>query len=88
VAYALVRIKAGLVSAGSLALAVAFPLAFFGYTRVVGLTLVDHWPLQAVSAALGLVILVRHRENIVRLVRGEEMGGRGASVVERDPRRP
>jgi acyl phosphate:glycerol-3-phosphate acyltransferase len=77
-AYALVRFGTGLVSAGSLALAIVFPVGFFAYTRICGLSLADHWPLQAVSALLGLVILVRHRENIRRLVRGEEMGVRGA----------
>lgn len=73
-AYALLRFATGMASAGSLTLAIAFPVAFWGYTRVNGLSLTDHWPLQAVSILLGLMIIVRHQENIRRLLRGDEMG--------------
>ncbi len=71
-AYAIVRFTTGMVSVGSLTLAVVFPLALYVYTRLTGLSLTDHWPLQAVAALLGLVIIVRHRENIQRLLRGRE----------------
>lgn len=71
-AYAVVRFTTGMVSVGSLTLAVVFPLALYVYTRLTGLSLADHWPLQAVAALLGLVIIVRHRENIQRLLRGHE----------------
>ena len=74
--YALVRFTTGVVSAGSLALAVVFPVAVFTYTRVAGLALARCWPLLAISILLGLVIIVRHRENIRRLLHGEEMGTR------------
>lgn len=74
VAYAVVRFAFGVVSAGSLALAIAFPTAFFVYTRISGLTLAEHWALQAASAFLGLLIIVRHRENIRRLLGGREIG--------------
>ncbi len=73
-AYALVRFTTGLVSVGSLTLAVAFPLALFGYARWTGVSLTTLWPLQAVAALLGLVIILRHRENIRRLWRGRELG--------------
>ena len=76
VAYALVRFTTGTVSAGSLTLAVVFPLALLAYLRWRGLSLADHWPLQAVAVLLGLVIIVRHRENIQRLFRGRELGVR------------
>jgi acyl phosphate:glycerol-3-phosphate acyltransferase len=72
-AYAIARFTTGLVSFGSLTLAITFPVAVFTYNRVIGAALTDHWPLQAVSILLGLVIIVRHRENIRRLLRGEEL---------------
>lgn len=73
VAYGLVRFGTGAVSAGSLTLAVVFPAAFFGYTRVRDLPLADYWPLQVVSILLGLVLIIRHRENIQRLLSGREL---------------
>lgn len=71
-AYGLMRGLTGYVSAGSLALAVVFPAALFAYLRIAGLPLSTYWPLMAVSAGLGLLIIVRHRDNIARLMRGEE----------------
>jgi glycerol-3-phosphate acyltransferase PlsY len=72
--YAIVRFTTGLVSLGSLTIAVAFPLAFFIY---VGLrphvSLSVYWPLAAVAVLLGAMIIIRHRSNITRLLRGEEL---------------
>jgi len=79
-AYALVRFATGLVSAGSLTLAVVFPAALFVYLKATGAVLAEHWPFQAAAALLGLLIIVRHRDNIRRLLAGRETGldGRGA----------
>ena len=77
VAYFLVRYATGKVSAGSITLAVVFPAAFIIHAWVTGLALVEHWPLLVVAILLALVIIVRHRENIARLVRREEMGVAG-----------
>lgn len=77
VAYALLRYATGMVSVGSLTLAVAFPAAFYAYTRIRHFALADCWPLQAVAVLLGLMIIVRHRENIRRLLRGEERKTKG-----------
>lgn len=71
-AYAVVRFTTGMVSAGSLTLAVTFPAASFAYGRLSGLTLAENWPLHAVAVLLGLMIIVRHRDNIRRLLRGQE----------------
>lgn len=71
--YAVVRFSARAVSAGSLALAIAFPAALFGYTRLRGASLESCWLLLSVAALLGALIIVRHRENIVRLLRGQEL---------------
>ena len=71
-AYALVRYGSGIVSLGSLALAVVFPAAVGGFMFWEGLAFGDGWPLVAASALLGLLILVRHRTNIARLLRGTE----------------
>jgi len=75
-AYGVVRYATGVVSAGSLALAVVFPVAVYAYWRYAGLKLADAWPLLAVSVLLGLLIIVRHRENILRLLHGQELGVR------------
>jgi len=71
-AYALARFATGKVSPGSLALAVVFPVALLIYGHLTELTLYRHWPLHGVAWALGVLIIVRHRENIRRLLRGEE----------------
>lgn len=73
VGYGIVRYGTGLVSAGSIALAVVFPVAVFALTGLRGLALATYWPLHAVAVLLGLLIVVRHRSNIVRILRGEEM---------------
>jgi len=73
--YAVVRFGTGTVSAGSLALAVAFPATLFGYTQLTGLPLRSCWPLQVVATLLGALIIFRHRENIRRLLRGQELRG-------------
>ena len=71
-AYALIRFTTGLVSLGSLTIAVVFPLSFYAYVRVQGLSLAEFWPLQAVAILLGLLIIVRHQSNLRRVLRGEE----------------
>lgn len=71
--YAAVRFTTGLVSAGSLTVAVAFPLAFLVYLGVEPeMSLSVFWPLAMVSLLLGLLIIARHSSNILRLLRGEE----------------
>lgn len=72
IAYAAIRYGTGIVSAGSIALAVAFPAALAAYLSLRGLPLETHWPLLAMAGALGVLIIIRHRSNIGRLLRGEE----------------
>jgi acyl phosphate:glycerol-3-phosphate acyltransferase len=55
---------AGAASAGSLAVAVGFPLAAFAIGRPVGEV--------AAFAACGVLVVARHRDNIGRLRRGDE----------------
>lgn len=76
VGYAIGRYTTGKVSIGSLTLAVLFPVAFAVYLLVRGLPFVENWPLQTAAVLLGLMIIVRHRENIRRLLHGEELGTR------------
>jgi glycerol-3-phosphate acyltransferase PlsY len=79
VCYAAVRFSTGIVSTGSLTLAVVFPVAFAGYLYLRDeMSLAEFWPLQTVAVALGLLIVVRHRSNIVRLIRSEETALPGA----------
>lgn len=70
--YFVARTISGMVSLGSLAIAVIFPLAVLAYLVTSGLALAQYWPLLAVSGTLGLLIIVRHTANISRLIRGEE----------------
>ncbi len=72
-AYAAGRLATGAVSVGSLALAAVFPAALAGYCALRGLPLATHWPLHAVAGLLALVIIVRHRDNIRRLLQGREL---------------
>lgn len=72
ICYAAVRFSTGWVSAGSLTLAVVFPLALYAYIGVAGYSMQRVWPLQTVALLLGSLIVVRHRTNIVRLLRGQE----------------
>jgi glycerol-3-phosphate acyltransferase PlsY len=79
VLYAVVRFGTGVVSAGSLTIAVAFPAAFFVYLRIKpDLPLREFWPLAVVSVLLGLLIILRHSGNIARLLHGQEMKPRDA----------
>jgi len=85
VLYALVRFTTGVVSAGSLTIAVAFPAAFFVYLGIdADMSLAVYWPLAAVAVLLGLLIIVRHSSNIARLLHGEEM--RAADTNEPEAR--
>lgn len=71
--YAVVRFSTGLVSLGSLTIAVAFPAAFFVYVGFRSdVSLAGYWPLAAVAVLLGVLIIAGHRSNIARLLRGEE----------------
>ncbi len=72
IGYALFRFGTGYVSAGSLALATLFPLAVAAYVGWSGRRFADCWPLLAVALLLGMLIIVRHRANIVRLWQGRE----------------
>lgn len=70
--YAVVRFGTGLVSLGSLVLALLLPAGVLGYLAWRGLPLRETWPLPVVAAALALLIVVRHRGNIARMLRGQE----------------
>lgn len=83
-AYLVVRYAVGFVSLGSLTLAVVFPIALGMYMYLDGLALSVGWPLLAVAVTLMLLIIVRHKENIRRLLRGEELAvqAKDAPLVE------
>ena len=70
--YGIVRFATQVVSAGSLTLAVVFPLAVMAYCRYQGLQPVASWPFEAAAWLLCVLIVVRHRSNIARLLRGQE----------------
>ena len=74
VLYACVRFGTGMVSAGSITIAIVFPAAFFAYLGFDDEMSLDvYWPLAGVAALLGLLIIIRHSGNIARLLHGEEM---------------
>lgn len=73
VGYGIARALTGMVSVGSVVIAVLLPVAFFVYVQIdPALTLAVFWPIQAATIVLGVLILVRHADNIRRLLRGEE----------------
>jgi len=72
-AYLVVRLATGRVSAGSLTLAIVFPVALYVYLLWQKRPLAEYWPLLACASLLGILILVRHYGNVRRLLRGEEM---------------
>ena len=72
VCYLLVRGLTGYVSLGSLMLAVTFPAWFVGFAWWRGWSMTVCWPLLVVAIAVGLLIVARHRDNLVRLLRGQE----------------
>ena len=84
VVYVAIRKLTGYVSAGSIALATLLPVAAAA-SRWGELS--TAWPRAALGAFAGMLILVRHRENIARLVRGEELAApkkAGAPPAEDD----
>jgi glycerol-3-phosphate acyltransferase PlsY len=71
--YAAARYATGIVSVGSIALAVVFPVVVALQIALrPDVSFQQLWPLQLVATGLGLLILVRHRANIARLLKGEE----------------
>ncbi|MBK9121431.1 MAG: glycerol-3-phosphate 1-O-acyltransferase PlsY [Phycisphaerales bacterium] len=72
IGYGIARFLTSTVSVGSLTLAVVFPAACVGYIVLTSETLAANWPLVLVSVLLGALIIVRHLENIRRLLHREE----------------
>ncbi len=61
------------VSLASIAASIAFPLALILVIVLTpGWDFADLWPLLTVATAIPLVVIVRHRENIKRLIAGTE----------------
>lgn len=61
------------ISLASIAASVAFPLALILVIVLTpGWDFADLWPLLAVATAIPLIVIVRHRENIKRLIAGTE----------------
>ncbi len=69
------------VSLASILAAVSFPVALLlGILAVPGWEASDLWPLLVAATAIPVLVIVRHRENIRRLLAGTEgkIGGRGS----------
>jgi glycerol-3-phosphate acyltransferase PlsY len=61
------------VSLASIAASIAFPVALILATILTpGWNIVNLWPLLAAAIAIPIMVIVRHRENIKRLVAGTE----------------
>jgi len=61
------------VSLASIAASIAFPLALILVIVLTpGWDFADLWPLLAVATVIPLIVIVRHRENIKRLIAGTE----------------
>lgn len=83
VVFAVLRLVTGVVSIGSLAIAVIFPAAVLVQLLVRGLPVATYWPLLVVAILVGVLIIVRHLSNIRRLLAGEELS---ATAPERSGR--
>lgn len=82
ITFGLLRLLTGHVSAGSLGIAVVFPLGVLAYLLLDdAATLSVFWPLLAVAFGLAALIIIRHIPNIRRLIRGEE--GQPVTPLER-----
>lgn len=61
------------ISLGSMAAAIAFPIALIlAIISIPGWTLDNLWPLLIAAIAIPVMVIVRHRENIKRLIAGTE----------------
>ncbi len=78
-AYVVLRKLTGFVSAGSIALAALLPVAAWARSRE---TSDAGWPTVGFAALAGVLILVRHRSNIMRLARGTEHAAPSAAGEE------
>lgn len=76
VAFAIVFAIRRTVSLASIVAAVMYAIAVLAATRG-DFANESHWPLLAFAIAIPTLIVVRHRENIARLLRGEEQPFRG-----------
>ena len=76
--WAVVVKLSGYVSLGSIVAAGVLPLAFVAISWALDWPLGEHYPLLGLCVAMSLMVLVRHRSNIGRLLRGTEnkIGGR------------
>ncbi len=72
VIWALVVKLTGYVSLGSIIAVTILPIAFAAMGPLAGWSLSDHFPLLVLCILLACLILVRHRDNIGRLLSGTE----------------
>jgi glycerol-3-phosphate acyltransferase PlsY len=79
--YFLVRKLSGYVSAGSITLAVLLPVAAALMNRS---ELSAAWPVVVLAGAVGALVLVRHRSNVVRLIQGREHAAAGGGAPRGD----
>lgn len=81
VIWALVVKFTGYVSLGSIVAVAILPIAFAALGPLAGWSLSDHYPLLVLCVLLAFLILVRHRDNIRRLLAGtENKAGRKPAV--------
>ena len=60
------------VSLASMVAAVSLPIWVVVFAMSSGRTIADHWPFIAATAAMAILVLIRHRTNLVRLCKGTE----------------
>ena len=80
VVWGLVTVASGYVSLGSIVAAIGLPLIYVGVAKWQGWDIGRHWPLLALTLAMTVLVVFRHRANISRLLAGTENRiGRGGS---------
>ena len=61
------------ISLGSMAAAIAFPIALIlAVVSIPGWSFINLWPLLIAATAIPVMVILRHRENIKRLIAGTE----------------
>jgi acyl phosphate:glycerol-3-phosphate acyltransferase len=70
--WAVVVKLSGYVSLGSITAACALPIAFLGSAGALSFTFADHYPLFCLCLGVAVLVLIRHRSNIGRLLKGTE----------------
>jgi glycerol-3-phosphate acyltransferase PlsY len=72
VVWAIALLVSRMSALGSLLGGVFFPVTYYIYARYRGVSMLEEWPFLSFAILVSLMLVVRHRANILRLVSGTE----------------